>query len=162
MKALSLTQPWATLIAIGAKTWETRSWPTKYRGEIAIHASLNQPKWARDLEHSHPLFSAALYPNGRYLYPFLSCGKIIAIAELTDCRRTEEFFAPGSVGTASRGGVIIPAEEWAFGDFNAFRFAFKLEKVRRVSPMKCKGALGLWTVPDAIEMAIREEIGAVR
>lgn len=39
MKVVSLMQPWATLIALGEKSIETRSWATKYRGEIAIHAS---------------------------------------------------------------------------------------------------------------------------
>ena len=39
MKALTLTQPWATLIAVGAKRIETRSWGTSYRGRIAIHAA---------------------------------------------------------------------------------------------------------------------------
>lgn len=40
---LTLHQPWATLIALGAKTVETRGWPTKYRGPIAIHAGLARP-----------------------------------------------------------------------------------------------------------------------
>lgn len=39
MKALTLWQPWATLIAIGAKTIETRSWSTNHRGPLAIHAA---------------------------------------------------------------------------------------------------------------------------
>lgn len=38
MKVITLIQPWATLIALGEKQIETRSWSTKYRGEIAIHA----------------------------------------------------------------------------------------------------------------------------
>ena len=38
MKVLTLTQPWATLVAIGAKHIETRSWATSYRGPLAIHA----------------------------------------------------------------------------------------------------------------------------
>lgn len=38
MKALTLHQPWATLVAEGSKTIETRSWSTKYRGPLAIHA----------------------------------------------------------------------------------------------------------------------------
>ena len=37
-KALTIAQPWATLVAIGAKQIETRSWQTNYRGDIAIHA----------------------------------------------------------------------------------------------------------------------------
>ncbi len=39
MKALTLTQPWASLVAVGAKRIETRSWETNYRGTIAIHAA---------------------------------------------------------------------------------------------------------------------------
>jgi hypothetical protein len=35
---LTLHQPWASLIALGVKTIETRSWSTKYRGPLAIHA----------------------------------------------------------------------------------------------------------------------------
>jgi hypothetical protein len=38
MKALSLTQPWASLVVAGAKKLETRSWPTYYRGPLLIHA----------------------------------------------------------------------------------------------------------------------------
>lgn len=34
MKAIRLWQPWASLIALGHKTIETRSWPTKYRGPL--------------------------------------------------------------------------------------------------------------------------------
>jgi activating signal cointegrator 1 len=39
MKALTLLQPWASLVAAGLKTIETRSWSTRYRGPLAIHAS---------------------------------------------------------------------------------------------------------------------------
>ena len=39
MKALSLKQPWAAMVANGTKTVETRSWSTSYRGPLAIHAS---------------------------------------------------------------------------------------------------------------------------
>ncbi len=39
MKALSLKQPWANLVASGKKTLETRKWPTKYRGDVLIVSS---------------------------------------------------------------------------------------------------------------------------
>lgn len=56
MKALSLTQPWATLVAIGAKKIETRSWSTSYRGPVAIHASKGYPgRYAWFLENVKPL-----------------------------------------------------------------------------------------------------------
>lgn len=43
MKALTLHQPWASLIALGVKTVETRSWSTAYRGPLAIHAAKRKP-----------------------------------------------------------------------------------------------------------------------
>lgn len=39
MKALTLWQPWASLVALGEKKIETRTWSTTYRGTLAIHAS---------------------------------------------------------------------------------------------------------------------------
>ncbi len=53
MKALSLHQPWASLIAEGVKTIETRSWATKYRGPLGIHASKRRPP----MMHLPPLWS---------------------------------------------------------------------------------------------------------
>jgi hypothetical protein len=50
MKALSLHQPWASLIGLGVKTIETRSWSTKYRGPLAVHASLRRPPYTH-LDH---------------------------------------------------------------------------------------------------------------
>jgi hypothetical protein len=44
VKALSLWQPWASLIAVGAKTIETRGWSTTYRGPLLIHAARKIPR----------------------------------------------------------------------------------------------------------------------
>lgn len=43
MKALSLKQPWANMIARGIKTIETRKWATEYRGDLLIVSSKNPP-----------------------------------------------------------------------------------------------------------------------
>ncbi len=43
MKVLTLHQPWASLVALGVKTIETRSWSTSYRGPLAIHAGSRRP-----------------------------------------------------------------------------------------------------------------------
>jgi len=40
-KAISLKQPWANLVASGAKTIETRKWSTNYRGDLVICSSQN-------------------------------------------------------------------------------------------------------------------------
>lgn len=39
MKAITVWQPWASLLASGRKKYETRSWATSYRSPIAIHAA---------------------------------------------------------------------------------------------------------------------------
>lgn len=44
-KALTLHQPWAHLVAVGAKTIETRSWPTSYRGRLLIHSGASTKSW---------------------------------------------------------------------------------------------------------------------
>ncbi len=46
IRGLTLTKPWATLVALGHKRIETRSWSTVYRGPIAIHAAKGLPRWA--------------------------------------------------------------------------------------------------------------------
>lgn len=49
IKAITLWQPWALLMALKEKEYETRSWMTTYRGPLAIHAAKNFPKDARSL-----------------------------------------------------------------------------------------------------------------
>ena len=39
MKAISIHQPWANYVVLGLKQYETRSWHTKIRGRVAIHAA---------------------------------------------------------------------------------------------------------------------------
>ena len=62
MKALTLTQPWATLVAMGAKRIETRSWTTNYRGPLAIHAgkgpsTIGWPQLNHICNHTEPFRS---------------------------------------------------------------------------------------------------------
>ena len=65
-RALTLIQPWATLIAQGRKTIETRTWQTTYRGWLAIHAG-----------KSTDLVDDA----SKHIF-----GAVVAIARLVDCR----------------------------------------------------------------------------
>jgi len=161
MKAISLTQPWAHLVMLGAKQWETRSWSTTYRGQIAIHASKNYPGSAQSMERE-PFYKEALYLNGwQYTYPSLSCGRIIALAEIVDCQPTENFRQEGFTRRDSDPPyryIEIPDSEFRFGDFSAGRFAFKLEKILRIPQIECKGALGIWNVPDLIAAQILDDL----
>lgn len=72
MKALSLRQPYASFIAVGRKTIETRTWQTNYRGPLLIVSS--KGKIYKDVPHSG-LFNLKL-----------EFGKALATVELIDCR----------------------------------------------------------------------------
>ena len=75
MKALTLKQPWATLISEGLKEYEFRSWNTNYRGKLLIHAGLGIDKK-----------EAIKY---KYEYPK---SRIVALVELVDCIKIDDKF----------------------------------------------------------------------
>jgi hypothetical protein len=128
MRALSLQQPYATLVAIGAKRWETRSWRTRYRGPLAIQASLGN----RPLPGA-PQALAALQAAGFPDLGALPHGVVVAVCELVDCVRVEQVTG-------------FSALEREVGDFSAGRFAWRLEAVRpRALALPVRGHLGLWT-----------------
>lgn len=132
MKALTLTQPWAELVAAGLKQWETRSWSTGYRGLVAIHAAKGFPREARE-------FAAVERGLGR-VPARIVLGAVVAVATLVDVKRTEEV------------GPSLSGLERHLGDYTPGRFAWQLADVHRLSePIGCRGALGLWTPsPDVL------------
>ena len=80
MKTLTIWQPYAQAITLGLKTYETRSWFTKYRGKIAIHASIKPlSKECKLIAHKDDIKN-------------FSFGEIIVIADLTDCILITEDF----------------------------------------------------------------------
>lgn len=144
MKALTLTQPWATLVAIEAKRIETRSWQTHYRGPLAIHAAKGLAGMRqRDFVAlcGRAPFAPALAAAGYRDPADLPRGAIVAVAELVAIERIE--------------AATMPDEpERSFGDYRPGRYAWHLAGVRRlVSPRPARGALGLWSV----ELSLSEE-----
>lgn len=162
MKAISLTQPFATLVALGQKKIETRSWCTSFRGPLAIHAA----KGLADLKNEAGLmnlcrrepFRSVLVSAGYLGTPALPRGAIVAVCTLLDCVPTQH---PGIVNepgkpwfTGARKGVgqhyyeVPPppdSNEFAFGDYSPGRFAWLLGDVRALpEPVPAKGHLGLW------------------
>jgi activating signal cointegrator 1 len=86
MKALTICQPWAWAIAKGFKLVENRSWPTKYRGPLAIHAGLAR-KWI-DGGRTHLWEAAARFERPEWKMPdedALVYGAIVAVADVVDC-----------------------------------------------------------------------------
>lgn len=157
MKAITLWQPHASLVAIGAKRVETRSWSTSYRGPVAIHASKRMPDWARELCFDEPFFSALeragdwvpdadLPTTTKLNLPF---GAIVAAAELWDCRHIS--------GIAGKDWLPLDAQELAFGDYSPGRWMWFLCRVRPLpEPIPCRGAQGLWTLPAEVEAAVKQ------
>lgn len=134
MKALTLTQPWATLVAIGAKRIETRSWSTNYRGPLAIHAAMGMPTYVKRLCDSEP-FRTALNGVGA---TWLRRGVVIATCRLVDVLPTMPASGHGTVPSDA-------PHEFAFGDFSPGRFMWLLENVVALpEPVPARGALGLW------------------
>lgn len=129
MKALTIHQPWATLVAIAAKRYETRSWRTDYRGPLAIHAGAREVDWM--LCQREPFRSALA---GRTM----TRGGIIAIATLADCLSVDSLF------------LEFSELERAFGDYSPRRYAWLLEDVTLLTtPIPTRGHQMLWDWDDS-------------
>jgi len=146
MKAITLTQPWATLVAIGAKRIETRSWSTRYRGPVAIHAAKSYPRWARETCDEGPFRKALgrLDPNG------LLRGYVVATANLVAIVPTISFIEyfekpdPQNWPCPFEGFALTP-DDFSFGDFAEGRYAWLLADVKPLpTPVPASGKLGLW------------------
>ena len=124
MKVITMKQPFATLIAEGIKEYEFRTWKTKYRGEILIHAGKGVNKKAmKKFEHLN-----LEYPSGA----------IIAKAKLTACividdKERNKLNEKNPIVYSS----IIKNKEWS-------GYGFKLEEVEKIKPIEINGKLSLW------------------
>ena len=123
MKVITIKQPWATLIAKGYKEYEFRTWKTKYRGDILIHAGKGIDKKAMSRFEEYNLD--------------YSIGKIIAKATLTDCIEVDEEFR----------NKVIPNNPLVYKGINDSEwkgYGFKLENVEEIEPIEINGKLSLW------------------
>ena len=124
MKVLSIKEPWASLIMNGTKKIETRSWKTKYRGEIYIHASLSQVKITKPEVYE-------LIKDMNF-----KCGYIICKCNLVDCiYMTDEYVNDMKINHY---------EEYICGHYEVGRYAWIVEDVKVIEPIEAKGKLGLW------------------
>ena len=134
IKAISLHQPYASLIAMGLKKFETRSWRTNYRGKLVICASLKNTKQQQfsyeDLASSFGL-ELTVPP-----WSSLPLGMAIAVCDLTDCiEMTDEFISEQS------------EQEQLCGHWETGCFAWKLENVQPLpQSLPIKGKQGLWNI----------------
>jgi hypothetical protein len=159
MKVLTLHQPYATLVALGVKTIETRGWATNVRGRIAIHAGVRPVtrehvgEWYVDRTRRDGSWMrrSTLDPSLR-----LPLGAIVATANLVDCVPILEDSTDSiscielSGGSAYlwREGDELPERsvrnQLPYGDYEPGWFAWLLADVERLDvPVPFKGGDGL-------------------
>jgi hypothetical protein len=139
MRALTILQPWAYCIAVGAKPVENRSRSTAYRGPLAIHAGRRWAEWGADdprvLQALRPFLTQHQFHRGYVDHAELPgrfvFGAVLAVAHLTDCHR--------AVGCC---------EPWGDpDDVDRATWHWVLKDVRLLlEPMPARGCLGLWNV----------------
>lgn len=127
MRVLTVKEPFASLISVGIKTTETRSWRTNYRGELYIHAGIKKPKYDYKSDDFIKLAD-------KYNYDKL--GYIICKCKLVDCvEMTEEY-----IEDMKKNHYI----DYICGEYQVGRFGWILEDVELIEPIKAKGRLGIW------------------
>ena len=140
MKALTVKQPWAGLIVAGVKNIENRTWHTYYSGALAIHASASPD---RNAEREMRAMLGVAYPETLCAVT----GAIIGVVDLTALVWT----AQDGVTETDHPTLTENALAW----WNRDCVGFVLENARALkTPLTCKGALGLWTVPADLEQKI--------
>jgi hypothetical protein len=172
VKILTLTQPWATLVALGAKQIETRSWSTPYRGSIAIHAAaglkpVGGPMGLQALcsdQHFRSAIEPAIYEvrvsKTGEAYPVwdlakLPRGAIVAVANLVRIVESLVFDRVGDISWTGPDGTpyhyTLTDQERAFGDYSSGRYAWLLADVRPLrTPLPYRGAQGLRPLPAEV------------
>ncbi|MBL8795218.1 MAG: ASCH domain-containing protein [Planctomycetia bacterium] len=129
MKALTIQQPWASLIVAGAKCHETRSWSTRHRGPLLIHAGARFPEPARLLCRREPFLSAL---DGRTAAE-LPLGVVIGSVEIVECVRVEDI-------------VQLDEREERFGDYRPGRWAWLLRHPVALPHFAVRGMPALFDV----------------
>ncbi|MEN6507015.1 MAG: ASCH domain-containing protein [Planctomycetaceae bacterium] len=133
MKALTLWQPWASMVALGYKTIETRSWATDHRGPLAIHAAKVMPHEAELACYENETIYNILQRNGLTVCN-LPRGFVIAIVRLHTIQKTEDALALGLVNDVNL----------ALGDFAPGRYAWTLNNITAVEPVRSIGGQRIW------------------
>ena len=149
MRALTIRQPWASLIALGIKHYETRSWSTNVRGRIAIHAGATPPHRVGYQGMCGPYLiprteDGLLIMRGGVRIAEAALGCVLATAELVDCHL---------IGAGPLGRFDLTQQEYQLGDWTDGRFAWEIANVVPLAePIPAKGKQGWWEwTPPSVE-----------
>lgn len=143
MKAISLWQPWASAIAAGLKTMETRSWSTAYRGPLAIHAAKRWTKdeiyfWEEHVQARGKINERDAFGKIQiFSSEQLPLGCIVATCEIYGCVSTND--PPPE-------NHLCPAGEGDWGNYSEGRYAWLLRDIKAITPIPCVGRQGFFDV----------------
>ncbi len=128
--AITLHQPWASLIAWGRKYVVSRPHPTAYRGPLAIHAAAGLPHEPIIITTATANALTAALGGDETDLPL---GAVVAVARLADCRRI----------TSVRD---LPPRERDLDNYGPGRYLWRLDLVMHlIDPVPARGKPGLWT-----------------
>jgi hypothetical protein len=133
MKAITIRQPWAGLIACGLKTIETRNWKTKHRGSLAIHAGKTV-----DANAYHLLGTFPAWHGKENLVTREPLGVIIAVCNLVDIKEyitLEQFLGDEKKHCIPRDWYTGPVGGWILKDIKPLK-----------TPIPWRGMPGLFEV----------------
>jgi hypothetical protein len=143
MKAITIHQPWATLIALGEKINETRGWATSHRGETAIHAGKKVDREACERE---PIKSV-LAKHG-YTADNLPTGAVVSIGNLSECWSIGTDYQSGMPALFNGAGgetKRVSLSEDKFGYYENGRYAWEFKDMNKLpKPIPAKGQQRLW------------------
>ena len=152
MKAITLHQPWASLIAHGVKSIETRSWapPQSLIGQrIAIHAGKREVG-LQFLNRKTRQASARLF--GEEWKRDIPKGSVVATALLIDARQVgfQRYVGMVLASSPSYTGWVEPDP---YGDFSTGQWLWMLTDIQKVEPpVPARGRQRLWDwCPDVVE-----------
>ncbi|MCR5540670.1 MAG: ASCH domain-containing protein [Ruminococcus sp.] len=127
LRVLTIREPWASLIGLGIKKIETRSWSTSYRGTLYIHAGKNIiPK--NDARRNKGLEYLKDSP--------LHYGEIFLKCTLVDCIQIDDEFA-------QKVNLSDPINYFC-GNYKVGRYAWVLENITYIKPIPAAGHLSIW------------------
>lgn len=156
MKVISLLQPWASLVVLGHKKIETRSWNTKHRGELLIHASKKFDERLKSICCMKPfrqiLIEEGLLNVDNCPVKFsLPTGAIIGKVKLEQTFRSEglhEIISTNAEHWDVRSIKEFDSkyeQELALGDYSPGRYGWLLsDPVPFKEPIPAKGKLSIW------------------
>jgi hypothetical protein len=164
MPVLTLHQPWASLVACGAKRIETRSWSTTYRGPLLIHAGLQRPPRS---EFEGWLMGGPVIPSqtveemiqalGVADFDTLPRGAVVAVAECTRCDKvTNDDAVHAGIWRAVGPSLEKARREFLCGDYSVNRWMWLLWNVTPLpTPVAWRGQRRLWAAPEELMAQVR-------